>query len=197
LPFIITISGRRIDPWQLTSADIVPLDIATGLANVCRWGGQLATPFTVAEHSVYVARLLDRTFGNPHLSLQGLLHDAAEAYIGDLPTPFKHAAELTGFRSMEDVMLSAILSAHDLHPQLDPRVKTADRIITLIEARDICPRYVTLLRGLPEFADVLSAADADPTEIVALENAQHARSEFLAYYTSLISRIRTEPAFAI
>lgn len=75
-------------------------DIAMALANKCRFSGHTQY-FSVAEHSVCVAYRLP-----PHLRLAGLLHDAAEAYLGDIPSPIKYV--LPDYRLLEKLNEAAV-----------------------------------------------------------------------------------------
>lgn len=93
-PWIATFTGRRhyfLDPHP---SEIVIEDIAHALSMICRYGGHCRTFYSVAEHSVRVAEamLLGR-FGDlnyvPIEVLFALLHDASEAYLGDLVHPLK------------------------------------------------------------------------------------------------------------
>lgn len=82
--YILTQSGLRIDYADPKRNVYNIMDIAHGLANTCRFGGQFRRFYSVAEHSVIVSHLV-----HPDFALYGLLHDAAEAYLGDVPTPLK------------------------------------------------------------------------------------------------------------
>jgi hypothetical protein len=101
-PFIQTLSGRRVNPFDASPADIDPADIAQALSNLCRFGGHSRAFYSVAQHSVIVSDLLADTGAAPDAVLAALLHDAAEAYLGDLPHPLKHRSELGAqFRQAE------------------------------------------------------------------------------------------------
>lgn len=77
-------TGLKVDLLNLTSEMITLTDIATGLSNICRFGGQIQPFYSVAEHTILVWWLAPQ-----HLKRAALLHDAAEAYLGDVIKPFK------------------------------------------------------------------------------------------------------------
>lgn len=83
---IVTYTGRSIDPLSknIQPEDIDILDIATALSRIPRFGGHTRYLYSVAQHSCMVADRL-----RPGLKLAGLLHDASEAYLLDIPTPIK------------------------------------------------------------------------------------------------------------
>src|SRR4051794_35682278 len=93
-PFIQTLSGRRVNPLDAAPEDIDPGDIARALSNLCRFGGHSKAFYSVAQHSVIVCDLLEQRGATPDELMAALLHDAAEAYLGDLPHPLKHRSEL-------------------------------------------------------------------------------------------------------
>ncbi len=104
--------------------------IARYLARIPRWVAHLDGTWSVAEHCVWVADHL------PHrLKLQGLLHDAPEAIIGDMPSPMK--AHLPVFRAWEDALWRAIAGRYGLPLALDPEVKLIDRLARVVETRDL------------------------------------------------------------
>lgn len=82
---INTYSGIRIDLRNPTPAMIKPTDIAHALGYICRFGGQLNNFYSVAQHSILVMMLAPL-----HLKRAALIHDAAEAYLGDVISPLKH-----------------------------------------------------------------------------------------------------------
>lgn len=79
-----TYSGRQIWPLDPKRFDLSIDDVAHHLSMLCRWNGACRSFYSVAQHSVYVARLMP-----PELQAAALLHDAAEAYVGDVVRPFK------------------------------------------------------------------------------------------------------------
>jgi hypothetical protein len=90
--FIRTWSGRKIDPTFPRPDDIDLYDMAHGLAYQPRWGGQGDFGkrwYSIAEHSVLVAREVLLRTKSRAIAFEGLLHDAPEAYILDVPRPIK------------------------------------------------------------------------------------------------------------
>ena len=84
LGYIKTFSGKSINLLEPTSADIELDDIASGLSKICRFGGQCREFYSVAQHSILVAHLVPA-----HCREIALMHDATEAYIGDVIKPLK------------------------------------------------------------------------------------------------------------
>lgn len=96
---INTFSGIQFDANNPEYDDVLLEDVAHGLSNVCRYGGQCPRFYSVAEHSVLVSNLLEYVFQANHtVQLEGLFHDAHEAYLGDIPTPLKRV--LTGYEPL-------------------------------------------------------------------------------------------------
>lgn len=86
---IVTFTGRYIDPVEPDSSRINIVDIAHALALSCRYGGHCPRFYSVAEHSILVHNLMEKAgFPKPAL-FAGLMHDAEEAYLMDMPTPIK------------------------------------------------------------------------------------------------------------
>lgn len=122
-PWIQTYSGKKFNPFQPEKDDISIVDIAHALSNVARFGGHTKRFYSVAEHSCFVVALLPTVYGYPkenlkvrRLLLAGLLHDASEAYIGDLVSPIKHTAEFKEFRNLENALQDAIFERFDCYP---------------------------------------------------------------------------------
>lgn len=134
---IQTASGHMVSPLNPDPATITLPDIAHALAHICRFTGHTRTFYSVAEHSVRVARLVPRED-----RLAALLHDATEAYLCDIATPVK--AMLPGYAEAEDRLARVIADKWGVSYPWPESVKRADRIMLHSEAK--------VLMGDPEWA---------------------------------------------
>src|SRR3954465_12827051 len=100
---MVTYLGNRIDPTKLSPEDIDIEDVAHSLSQICRFAGHTRTHYSVAQHSVLLSLLDDLPW---HLQKAALLHDASEAYMGDVPRPIKQI--LSGYKEVEDKIQSVI-----------------------------------------------------------------------------------------
>lgn len=127
---IILHSGELFDLMRPERSRFEISDIAHSLSNQCRFGGHTPFFYSVAQHSVLVSDLLP-----PELRLAGLLHDAAEAYIGDLTAPLKHL--LPEYLAIEQSIERALFSAFGIDYPLHPDIKCADQRVLAAELRDL------------------------------------------------------------
>ena len=134
-PFIQTLSGRRVNPLHAAPEDIDPVDIANALANLCRFGGHSRGFYSVAQHSVIVSDLLAEQGAPREEVLAALLHDASEAYLGDLPHPIKHRSELGAVFRVAEKQLEAVINERFALPQAAARIKPLDRALLATERR--------------------------------------------------------------
>jgi hypothetical protein len=79
-----TLSGIRFYPLEAEVDKFSIKDIAHALSNICRWGGHTSYHFSVAQHAYIMSHLV-----SPENAMEALMHDATEAYLGDIPTPIK------------------------------------------------------------------------------------------------------------
>lgn len=108
-PWIRTMRGGVLYPLNPTADQIFLDDIAAALSKICRYNGRLKGElfYSVAEHCVLLADyVIDRHPGEYMAAMQVLLHDAAEAYIGDLIRPIKGI--MPEFSAIEDRLLGVI-----------------------------------------------------------------------------------------
>lgn len=116
-------------------------DIAHSLSNQCRFAGHVSEFYSVAQHSVYVAEQIAKSRSKT-TALWGLLHDASEAYLVDLPKPLKMAAGFgEGYRKAEEQVMIAVCSKFHL-PLVEPEVvRYWDKVLVCTEARDLMGRH--------------------------------------------------------
>lgn len=99
--YMLTYTGRKFYPADIRPGDICIEDIAHGLAGEMRFGGQSPRRITVAEHSILVAQVLSGSS-----RLMGLLHDASEAFLKDIPSPVK--VLLPDYKELESAVMRAV-----------------------------------------------------------------------------------------
>jgi uncharacterized protein len=134
-PYLQTVSGRWVNPFDPDPAQLDPGDIARALANQCRFGGHSRAFYSVAQHSVIVSRLVEERGGDVEDAFAALMHDAAEAYLGDMPHPLKHRSPLgAAFKEAEDHLEQAIRERFRIKPDV-PAIKRIDRALLATERR--------------------------------------------------------------
>ncbi|MCP4678070.1 MAG: phosphohydrolase [Deltaproteobacteria bacterium] len=129
-PWMQTFLGRQYYPWKPSPEDVTIEDIAHALSLQCRFNGHSQEFYSVAQHSV----LVSRTVPFQH-ALWGLLHDAAEAYLGDLISPIK--TSIHEYKRIESLNQTAIARHFDLSKPIPIDIKEADLIVLATEARDV------------------------------------------------------------
>lgn len=142
-----TASGRRFWPLDPRADEIDIGDIAHALSNQCRFAGHCHEFYSVAQHSVLVARWLEEHA--PPYALHGLLHDAAEAYLVDLPRPVKRQPEMEPYRNAEHAIERVIAERFGLVWPWPEIVKRADDVLLATEARDLMARPVNAWAPMP------------------------------------------------
>lgn len=129
--WILTYTGGRFYPLDPRPEDIDIRDIAHALSLTCRYNGHCKMFYSVAEHSVRM--LLEESL--PGLGIWKLLHDAAEAYISDVPKPIKPM--LKEFRPIEDNILRVIAERFGLPPYPKDDIHHSDMVMQATEKRDV------------------------------------------------------------
>jgi uncharacterized protein len=117
-----TYTGKQFWPMDPRSQEVDIRDIAHALSMQCRYAGHCRRFYSVAEHSTLIARWL--VGKQRDAALYGLLHDASEAYLVDVPRPVKPF--LTGYAAAEARVMAAIWSHFGLGPDVPAIVKEAD-----------------------------------------------------------------------
>lgn len=190
--WMMTSTGKKFWPEDPRPEELDIVDIAHGLANQIRFGGQIKERYTVAQHSVHVLELvmLQEAKDKLHvvdwqaLKLAALLHDGAEAFLGDMPTPVKRA--LPDYKRLEGLCMAAIESrwVGYVAPQERHIIKAADLDMLAVEARRFYGKVAT--------ADWnLSVPSDDATGIMEAEDVwgfDKARVLFLSQFHKLTQK---------
>lgn len=167
-----TATGRAFFLDDPSAVDIDIRDIAQALSHLCRFGGHVNTFYSVAQHSLLVSDIAVRLyqqrggflFNGParQVALAGLLHDAAEAYVGDVVAPLKRILPDYGRieRKIADTVAARFDVGHILGSgvgvsALRDAVHDADMIALATEKRDIVHpvapfQWIELPAPLPE-----------------------------------------------
>jgi uncharacterized protein len=158
-----TFTDRKMDVTNPDDAPIDFLEIAIVLARIYRYTGHTSRPFSVAQHCVIGHDALRSKFPDrPDIALAFLLHDAHEAYTGDISTPIQNAIAYyaatsmlsrevspdfmvatvhAGIKNMKHVLDAVIFKAAGANFPMDPDVKdevrSMDRIMLVTERRDL------------------------------------------------------------
>lgn len=175
--WIRTYSGDRFyfkDPKMGTRAID---DIAHALSNLCRYSGHVSRFYSVAEHSVYVSQIVESKSKDPMDAYWGLMHDASEAYLTDLPTPLKRM--LPDYIEMEIRTMEEITKTFGLDPLMPQVVKQADHICLANEIRD--------LMGNP--TDWTHVHQPHEGLVIEAVSPERAKAMFLARFKELRERL--------
>ncbi|MGN8154365.1 hypothetical protein ACTJK5_19005 [Agrobacterium sp. 22094] len=130
-PSIMLASGNwfdLLDPWN---SEFTIEDIAQGLSNICRYSGQCKYFYSVAEHSIHVCDTVDE------FKLEALMHDAAEAFVGDITRPLKQL--LPQYKEIEANVEDAICRRFNLDKRSKGIVKAADLCVLAAEQSHLMP----------------------------------------------------------
>ncbi|WP_313489016.1 phosphohydrolase [Stutzerimonas nitrititolerans] len=134
MTWILTRTGRRFDLLQPCPTQVFVLDIAHALAHLCRFSGHTSHHYSVAQHSLLVASIVPAEH-----QLAALLHDATEAYVGDMVRPLK--ALLPEYSAIENGIWLAICERFNLDPELPACIHEADMVALATERRDLMPEH--------------------------------------------------------
>lgn len=129
--WIETYTGRLFYPLEPRAQDVDILDIAHALAMQCRFAGHCREFYSIAQHSVRVSLLCP-----PEYALWGLLHDASEAYLVDIPRPLKRSAAMKPYRDAEARVMRAVCEHFGLWPEEPEVIRAMDNAVLFREAHD-------------------------------------------------------------
>lgn len=133
--WIQTYTGGKFWPLDPSPEEVNIEDIAWALSMQCRFTGHCAEFYSVGDHSCWVSDMIPKEY-----QLQGLLHDAAEAYLIDVARPVKHADGFTFYREAEEKIAAAIGEKFGIDlVNLPHEVCHADSAMLLTEAHYLFP----------------------------------------------------------
>lgn len=170
-------SGEMFNPLDPEPSYVNIEDIAHSLSMLCRYNGHCKRFYSVAEHSVLLSHTVD-----PENAKWGLLHDATEAYMGDMVRPLKH--EMPEFMDAEDNLEVVIAGRFNLGWPMPAQVKEHDTRIVADEREQIMrPSRLpwSLLEGFPPLGVRISGW-----------SPSRAEAEFMSRYQQLFTNTETE-----
>ena len=170
---ILTYTGKIVYPLDPRPEEIDLYDIAHALAAIGRYTGHTEAFYSVAEHAVRVSELCEDRVARPHTTdhrkyaFEGLMHDASEAYLGDIAKPIKHDSYVgTLFAKAEDRLMVIIAELFGFEYPKSEVVSWADRVMLRTEQRYLLP-YPNELYSLedeelgPEIHSTLTPEEAE------------------------------------
>lgn len=107
---ITTYTGIHFDPLAPTPERLEIRDIAHALSLLCRGNGHVQTFFSVGQHCIHCALEAQARGMSRRVVLACLLHDASEAYLSDVPRPFKK--NLPAYQQLENRLLAVIYQTY-------------------------------------------------------------------------------------
>lgn len=149
---MLTHSGKRFDFDNINPDAICIEDIATSLANQCRFNGHANSFYSVAHHSVIMADAMSQDGYDNKMVRTALLHDASEAYLGDMVKPLK--SMMPDYEALESKVMSAIAEKYDIYWPLPDEIKEYDLMMLKAEMGFLMPRYPEDLEYLKGVGDL-------------------------------------------
>lgn len=128
MSYIRTFSGVKFYPLSPDPADVRLVDIAHHLSHQCRWAGAVKSFYSVALHSLHVSMMCRK-----ENALAALMHDAAEAYLCDMPSPVKLG--MPEYNAHEDQLMRTISSVFHFEYPFADEVHQADQAALYEESK--------------------------------------------------------------
>lgn len=169
-PTILLSSGAYFDLLDPHGSAFTIEDIAHGLSNTCRFAGQCREFYSVAEHCWQASFLVPEEY-----RLRALMHDAAEAFIGDVTRPLKSL--LPDYKTIE----------RNVEEAIQARFGTGDWNVEPIKRADLQMLRAEQLALMPDNGDRWSCLDGVEVAAVNLRcwSPKNARDAFLRRYDDL------------
>ena len=175
--YITTYTRKHFDPLHPDAQALCVEDIAHALSLLCRGNGHVSTFFSVGRHCILCCREAMARGYSDRLALACLLHDASEAYLSDVPRPFKR--NLQAYVEAEDRFL-AIIYTHFLGSPLTEEEGTLLKGID----DDLLAYDLTYLLDEPQELPTLHVPVS-----YQFEPFERTEQEYLSLYQMLRSRL--------
>ena len=171
--YILTMTGKRVYLPGCEPDSIDINDIARALSMAPRFAGHMDRFYSVAEHSVNVSKIVG---DDVEIQIQALMHDATEAYLCDIPSPFKPL--LTNYKELEADLWRAVCIRFGIREQMYPEVKIADMRMLMTEKDH-------LKKGSAPFSDYYEEFSRVPFDDIH-RNPQSGEAAFLHRFSELM-----------
>jgi hypothetical protein len=148
--WIRTFTGGKVYYFEPHKSNIEIEDVAHALSLICRFNGAVTSFYSVAQHSVFVCDMIYNDTKDKSLAYTGLMHDASEAFISDVPSPFK--SHFAGYKKAEKRMEKWLAARFDFDFPYNDIIKRYDLRALSTEMRDLM--IVADNENLPEPFDI-------------------------------------------
>lgn len=172
------LSGAQFNYNRPEESDVTLDDLASALSNICRFSGHLPCFYSVAQHLVNTLKIVD-----PEFAFDALMHDTAEAFTNDLPTPLKWALPI--FKELEIKIEGAMAEKFGFNYPYPPQVKQADTEMLILEKLYVKKDD----RVWPQYEGIVVDHLIDKVDLKAWQ-PQRAKREFLERYEELLNARR-------
>jgi len=170
-----TYTGKEFWPLDPRPNEVDIRDIAHALSLQCRFNGHCESFYSVAQHSILVSKLV-----RPSEALPGLLHDATEAYMGDIVRPLK--IFLPNIKKIEEKLERVIFEHFDIGDYDRREVHHADNLALLMEMRDLMKKPPRAWNEMKEYGNQI------PIRRIRPFSPRKSERLFLERYRQLISK---------
>ena len=181
--YIETVKGRKF--YLLADAPEFDIkEIAHAISMQCRYTGHCARFYSVAEHSVLVAHIMQMfELGNP---FEGLMHDAQEAYLSDIASPWK--VLLPDYKRIEAGLELKLRKFYGLSDKISDGCKTADWVALFVEAAYLIPSKAADWPSPPGVAELVAEFHKREPVVELGSAPRYAHDMFLAEFNRMTAK---------
>lgn len=172
--YVTTFNGGKFYFDNPKESDVCIEDIAHNLSNICRYNGSTKYRYSVGQHSIAVASHVIEVGGSCTEALQGLLHDASEAYICDIPRPIK--PYLTNYFELESKISSVIYRKFG--------ISEISSIVKRIDENIVADEGLHVLAHVPDWVGDYKPIGCNP-HLFAKYSPEHIECLFLGMFEML------------